>query len=194
MAKAPSGGMGRRNLRTYEPGIHRFAGWLLPTLSVLLMTIPAMAATDGQMGSISSGSIGLSIRRTNVVVVNGLTDIALAAWGAGSTAPSGFTGVCVFSSLGSFAITASSAHARGSDFRLSNGIDSIAYSVRWRDGAGESPLSSGVPLSNLRGDASSQDCSGTVPAQLAVHVSAQELQTADKGSYADTLTIVVAPE
>jgi hypothetical protein len=194
MTDTPSGRAGRQLLRIAEPETLRVMVQILGTLSIMLMAIPAVAATDGLVGSISSGNIGIFIRKTNVVAVSGLADIVLPAWNLASPAPSGSTDICVFSSLGGFEITASSAHSQGSDFRLSNGNDSIAYRVRWRDEDGESLLSNGTPLSNRRGDSISRNCRDRLPAQLAIHVPLQEMRTAREGGYVDTLTIVVAPE
>jgi hypothetical protein len=160
----------------------------------VLMGGSAVAATDGVLGSTSSGTTTVSITKTERVAISGMSDIALPPWSTGGPSPTGSTGGCVFSTTGRYRVTASSANTTGADFRLSNGLDFIVYSVEWIDAAGLTSMTAGTALTGRTGDAISQTCGGTLPANVVVKIDVGPMQAAASGAYTDTLTVLVAPE
>jgi hypothetical protein len=155
----------------------------------------AVAATDGVLGLTSQGTTIVSITKGDVVMITGLTDIALAPWTTGQPAPAGLSSACVFTSTGNYQVTASSANTTGSDFRLTDGLNFIVYTTAWNDGvSGAAALTGGTPLTTRVGDAVSMNCGGATPAQVTVNITVAEMNGAPVGSYTDTLTLLIAPE
>ena len=85
----------------------------------------ALGATDGILGSTSTGTVGISITKLDSVDVQ---DHAI-SWQPGDPSPS----ICVLST-DSYHVSATSDNTTGTDFRLSNGSTSILYTVAWIDG------------------------------------------------------------
>jgi hypothetical protein len=85
----------------------------------------ALGATDGILGSTSTGTVGISITKLDPVDVQ---DHAI-SWQPGDSSPS----ICVLST-DNYHVSATSDNTTGTDFRLSNGSTSILYTVVWIDG------------------------------------------------------------
>lgn len=82
-------------------------------------------------------------------------------------------------------------------FEISNGVDSLAYQIRFnhrpRSQGGRS-VSPGVPLTNRRNATDSLDCLTGLNANIQVRFQRADLQAANPGRYNGTLTVTVTPE
>lgn len=170
----------------------------------LALAAPAHSATDGTVGTSSTGTAVVTVNvapapGTNVIVT-GLNDIYFAALPAGS-AFSSSTGMCVRINrdlnasgfAGFYALTVTSAHGSGGTFNLAGPSVTVPYFVRFTS-PGNNPqiLQDGLRQGGIGGSGSiGSNCpntnflliSGTVP----VSVPAGATLT-------DTLTVLVEPE
>lgn len=169
-------------------------GLLAASVAASLGT-PARAASQGGIGAQSQGSVVISMIATGLVRISKLTDINLGTWTGGDL--TGTDTLCVFSSTWGYTLSASSQHGVGTGFRLSDGGGSfISYTVQWRDSFNRLfNLQNGVNTPFLWAIAFSTTCNfiGT-NARLSVRVPAANIGGQVAGTYADTLTLVVAPQ
>jgi hypothetical protein len=160
----------------------------------------ALAASQGTLGSTSTGSISLSASVPNRIQLTGLTDVAFTNQDP-STAASNSQNVCVWANTATkgYNVTATGSGASGA-FTLANGATSVPYSVEWSDSssaASGSTLAAGTALTGLASTATNPTCSAgpASSASLIVNLSATDLQSMKAAtSYTGTLTLVVAPE
>ena len=155
----------------------------------------ATAATDGAFGLTSIGTTDISIIRGETAQATGLEDIVLAPWTEGDIAPRGTATACIYTSTGTYQVSASSSNGAGGNFRLSSGTSFINYRVRWNDGVnGLTRLSNGTPAGGFVGDSTSLNCGGANPATIQVNITNAEISAAPIGTYSDTLTIMITPQ
>lgn len=169
----------------------------LAALAAIGLLVPSTggAATDGAFGLTSTGTADISIIRGETAQASGLEDIVLAPWTEGDTAPRGTATACVYTSTGSYQISASSSNGAGGNFRLTSGTAFINYRVRWNDGtSGLTLLSNGTPTGGFVGDSSSLNCGGANPATIQVNITNAAISAAPTGTYSDTLTIMITPQ
>lgn len=164
-------------------------------LAFLAWTTPSLAASDGTLGITSKATTTVSIIRGETARASGLEDIILSPWFQGEPAPVGDATACIYTSTGSYQMTALSANGVGTGFRLTSGPSYLDYTVRWNDGiTGLTSITHGVPVTGLVGDSTSTTCNGSNPATIQVQISNSQMQAAPIGLYGDTLTIVITPQ
>lgn len=108
--------------------------------------------------------------------------------------------ICIYSNglSNGYSIRADGSGAGGA-FTLSNGVTTMAYTVRWHNQAGQSNgtiLTTGALLGAQTTTAQNQLCSSGAPttASLIVTLPATSLSSAGAGNYSGTLTLIVAEE
>ena len=172
----------------------KIAVGLAAALSVSALGGVAFAATQGTLGSTSTGTSSLSATVTSLVQITDVADITLTAATAADPL-AGSDSVCVYSNASGnlYEITAQSANGSGS-FLLSDGSNTMAYTVSWTDADSTNvSLTEGAQSnSNLDGSASTT-CSDSLTSSVALNVPAATWTTSPAGTYTDTLTLVVAP-
>ena len=169
-------------------------------LAAVLAEGAALAATQGTLGSTSTGSVAIAASVPNRVRISGLTDVSFANQDP-ATAAANAQNVCVWSNTATkgYNVTASGSGA-ASAFTLANGAATVPYSVEWSGSSGQASgtaLTSGSALTGLVSTATNSNCaSGPVSsASLIVRISTANLQTMQAATnYTGTLTLVVAPE
>lgn len=169
----------------------------LIALLTMTLTFTAFAAQDGDVGSTSRGTMGVSINKGDEVRISNLRDVD---FGEQTSAPSERSiEVCVYSTTGKYDITASSASGDGDDFRMANNNNTefIEYDLQW---AHNTSANSGQDLDNgetsnqmTQADRNDSDCDDDTNARLFVEVDEDSFNDATAGSYTDTLTLVVSP-
>jgi hypothetical protein len=160
----------------------------------------AFAATQGTLGSTSTGSLSISASVPNRIQLTGLTDVAFTNQDPSSTA-SNAQNVCVWANTSTkgYNVTATGSGTSGA-FTLANGAATVPYSVQWSASSGAaagSALAAGTALTGLVSTATSPTCSAgpASSASLIVSLSSTNLQSMQAAtSYTGTLTLVVAPE
>jgi len=156
----------------------------------------AIAATDGTLGGTSSGTVDITVDVGDQILITGMTDIT------GSYVPgSNFTGssrACVYRNggTGDFDVQIDSANGTGTDFRLQDGGVFVTYDVTFDDGASgavdmDHAVNDNTSFTNA--NTTSPTCGGAPQSTIAIDVPDANLGAVAGGSYADTLTILVAP-
>jgi hypothetical protein len=169
-------------------------------LLALATSSAADAATQGTLGSTSTGSVSVSASVPNRVQLTGLTDVAFTNQDP-SVAASSAQNVCVWSNTSTRGYNVSaSGSGSGGAFTLANGASTVPYSVEWAASSGAtsgSALASGTALTGLTSTGINPTCSAgpASSASLVVKLSAANLQSMQAAtSYTGSLTLVVAPE
>jgi hypothetical protein len=178
----------------------RFCRLTAACTAAMLMHGTAFAATQGSLGSTSTGSISIGASVPNRVQLSGLSDVSFANQDP-ATAASNAQNVCVWSNTSTkgYNVTATGSGA-GSAFTLANAALTVPYSVEWAGTSGQSSgtaLTSGSALTGLTSVATNATCSAGAnsSASLIVKISSANLQTMQAATnYTGTLTLVVAPE
>lgn len=160
----------------------------------------ASAATQGSLGSTSTGSVAIGASVPNRVQLSGLTDVTFTNQDP-ATAALNAQNVCVWSNTSTkgYNVTASGS-GTGSAFTLASGALAVPYSVEWASSSGQSSgtaLTTGSSLTGLVSTATSANCSAgaSSSASLIVKISSPSLQSMQAATtYTGTLTLVVAPE
>lgn len=164
-------------------------------------------ATDGTIGATSTATSAMSCTIPDLIELTGVLDpiVNIASY-SGSGGVDVTDDVCVYNNDGSdnsgsqqYRITAYGAHAvgggAGTDFFLSNGTQTIAYTVAWNDqsgtNTGEAPLTANTQLAARQSGATgTYPCSGD-NARFHVVIANNDILSVPAGTYADTLTIVL---
>lgn len=169
-------------------------------LVAAMLHTSAFAATQGTLGTTSTGSVSISASVPNRVQLSGLTDVSFVNQDP-NTAALNAQNVCVWSNTSTkgYNVTASGSGA-GSAFTLANGAASVPYSVEWAPTSGQTSgtaLTAGTALTGLTSTATSATCGSgaSSTSSLIVKISTSNLQTMQAATtYTGTLTLVVAPE
>lgn len=161
---------------------------------------PVLAATQGNLGPTSSGSVSITASVPNRARISGLTDVTFLDQDP-ATAASAAQNVCVWSNTATKAYTVTATgNGTANAFTLSNGSATVPYSVAWSASINQTSgaaLTSGTASSSLVSTATSQTC-GSGPAasaSLIVGISTTDLGTMSAGSnYLGTLTLLITPQ
>lgn len=173
--------------------------------TTVLSSGAALAATQGILAATSTGSTNISVTKSTVAQITGLTDMTLASYLIGSGDQALSSDACVYSSTagGHYTVTATGSGA-SSAFTLSDGAShNIPYNVVWNSSGPGALGSTGVSLatnvsSPTLGNAStdSPSCTGATPgatARVNVNLLGTNLDAAPAGTYTGTLTLLITP-
>jgi hypothetical protein len=168
----------------------------LALAGALVAGTPAFAASQGSVGATSTGTSDVSVTVGGRVRITRLDDIALTFSGTGDVV--GSDAFCVYrNGTGIYQVTVSSDHASSADeFRATDGTSFVPYAVKYAEDL--SPADgldtiSGQTHTGLTGSGTSVACGGGDNASLEVTFNETDLQALATGTYADTITLVVAP-
>lgn len=167
----------------------------------LLLTTPAIGATNGSLGATSTGSVTINASVPGRVRISGLTDVTFSDADP-SAAASNAQSLCVWSNTSTrgYNITATGSGAASAFTLASGSLPVVPYTVAWASTSGQTSgtaLTAGTALTGQKSTAITSDCSAgpSASASLVVSMSSTTLQTMTAGStYNGTLTLVVAPE
>jgi len=160
----------------------------------------AFAATQGTLGTTSTGSVSIGASVPNRIQLSGLTDISFANQDP-ATSASNAQNVCVWSNTSTkgYNVTATGSGSANA-FTLSGGAQTVAYTVEWAGSTGQSSgtaLTAGSALTGLTSAATSATCASgaSSSASLIVKIPSANLQGMQAATnYTGMLTLVVAPE
>jgi hypothetical protein len=166
----------------------------------MLVDGAAVAATQGSLGSTSSGSISIGASVPNRVQLSGLSDVNFTNQDPATAALSA-QNVCVWSNTSTkgYNVTASGS-GTASAFTLANGALTVPYSVEWSQTSGQTSgtaLGVSTALTGQKSTATNALCASgpSSTASLIVKMSTASLQSMQAATtYTGTLTLVVAPE
>jgi len=180
---------------------------LIVAVAMLLFSLPAMAASDGDPGETSTGTSDISVTIPPLVRISGMEDITVASYTGGAAGIDEDFDLCIYSNMAaagnSYRVTMTSTSPYGgatpNQFRISNATNEqeIAYAVEWNDEAdvGGSAVTYNTPLTGQTGWSNDVDCTDTDDnANLRVQMTQTNLLAVLAGEYTSTLTVVIAPE
>jgi hypothetical protein len=165
------------------------------SLVVLALSCPAFAASQGSIGSTSSGAVRISVSIQAPARVSGLSDVAFDADGTGD-ATVVTQNLCIKGASHTYTVAASGSGPAGT-LSLSNGDKSIAYRVGWLpQGELDSDAhSSQLPVA-VQAAASPADCAreqGSGQLRIAIG-SADSAGMPANGPYTGSLVLMLSPE
>ena len=166
-------------------------------LVAFVMPQSGRAASDGTLGTSSSGSASISVTIPNLILISGMADIGFGTYsGVGDLNQN--EDICIYTNkaAGTYRVTGSGSGGGGA-FTLSDGTNTLAYNVFYNDvtgTTGEQQLTSGTPLGSQNGaNTTSQNCGGSNDANYHVQILGTNLLAAPSGAYSGTLTLLVEP-
>ncbi len=171
-------------------------------VSGMIATSGLMAATDGSLGTTSTGTLEINVDVEDIVMISGLSDIPIAFDNTGTGDLTGSSTACIYrNGAGTYSVNASG-DGVGSAFTIQNAAPTptiVAYTVAWDDdvaGAATAAVGLGTPLGGQTGaNTTETDCStGGANAFVEVTVPRASLTAAPSGTYNGTLTLEIAPE
>lgn len=176
-------------------------GALVSVLAIAISGGAAHAATQGSLGSTSTGNVSISASVAQRVQITGLNDVVFTNVDPG-TAVSSAQNICVWSngSTKGYNITATGSGASNAFTLSSAALPVAAYTVEYAGSSGQTSgtaLTAGTALTGLTSTATHATCSTgpSATGSLIVKMSASALQGMTAGaSYTGTLTLVVAAE
>ncbi|MEQ8690877.1 MAG: hypothetical protein RIC89_08580 [Pseudomonadales bacterium] len=160
------------------------------TLAAVAST--GFAATQGSLGFTSTGDLDIDLTVSDEVRINNLADITLGPFTGADV--SGSSPACVYRNGGpDYQVTATGDGALNA-FTLSNGTDTVPYSVTFTDTVDAVTLASGTAAvrTGAEGDPL-LNCSGGDNASIGVSVTAADASGLPQDTYIGTLTLMVAP-
>jgi len=166
-----------------------------------LISGSVMAATQGSLGTNSTGTLDITVDINDLVRVSNLDDLDLGIFNGGSSDLSATDTFCVYrNGAGTFDIVMSG-NGSSSAFTLTDGTNTIPYSVDFTNipAATTTSMTTNILVSGQQNaNTSSTTCSGAGDSDnvsVTVTVANNDLAAAPAGiNYAGTLTIVVSPE
>jgi len=184
-----------------------FIKLLIVAITMLLYSLPVMAASDGVAGETSTGTTDITVDIPPLVRISGMEDIEPAPYTGGAGGIDEDFDLCVYSNMAaagnSYDVTMTSTSpwggATADQFRISNNTNEqeIAYTVEWNDedGTGGSAVTYNTPLTGQTGWSNDVDCDGDGDnANLRVQMTQTNLLAVLAGEYTGTLTVVISPE
>lgn len=177
--------------------------WLVAATALVAAGVPlspAAAATQGSLGSTSTGSVTITASVPNRARISGLSDVSFLNHDPASAAASA-QNVCVWSNTATkaYTITASGSGAANA-FTLAAGASTVPYTVEWASSTGQTSgtvLNTGTPSASLTSTATHQSCTSgpSASASLIVRMASAALGSMDAGSsYTGTLTLLITPQ
>ena len=174
-------------------------------LIVFLSASPVWAATQGTLGATSTGTVNISITKSVQTQISDLSDMTLSNWSVGDGAVTLFSNACIYSSTGSYKVTATG-NGAGNAFNVASGSNVLPYTVTWNAGGQGNLANTGTSLvTNVQStnfanaNTSSANCSGGGPAndtaRVVVSITQANMDAASSSNtpYTGTLTMLISP-
>ena len=174
------------------------AGLAVSGVSMAVAVNPA-AVSVGAPGVTSIGSVDVTVEVQDMIRISGLNDAALqfGAYSGNGVNLTGTSPACVYrnGAATTYSIVASGGNNAAGVFNMKRtaGAQLIPYAVTW---GGTALSSAAAAVGGLSPDSrTSTTCGGApIAGKLQVDILASQLDQAEPGSYADTLTLTVAAE
>lgn len=168
---------------------------ILKFLICLSTSVAAFAATDGTVGTTSTGTSTVSLTIPKLVKIASMADFAFGTY-AGTGALDSNDDVNIASNYtGTYRVTLTGSGA-ASAFTITNGTQTIAYAPSFNKATGTAGgvlATSGTAITAQTGIVKPL-ATATLNANIRVQMTQANIQAVDAGTYSGTLTIVVTPE
>jgi hypothetical protein len=180
---------------------------IISLIFIAATVIPKIAwgASQGSLGSTSTGTANISITKSVQAQISDISDMTLSNWSVGDGAVTLTSNICVYSSTGSYKVTATGSGLLNA-FSISSGLNFIPYSVTWNSGGAGAINNTGTTLApNIQSasfsnaSVASATCNGggasNDTARVVVGVLSTDMQSAASSAtpYTGTLTMLITP-
>ncbi len=172
------------------------SSWLL--IGLMVSAGPALAASDGTLDATSASTTTLTLSKGEGLRISDIDDVA---FGVVTDQPvNHYEDVCIYSTTGTYTVTASSDHGTGTTFRLQGQSTSefLEYDLEWTSDtaatSGENLNHANVSATQADAHTSDPDCGGVPTARLIVDVDNDAFDAAASDTYVDTLTLTIEPD
>jgi hypothetical protein len=173
---------------------------LLLLITVVLGAGSLMAATDGTLGTTSTGTSVVTLTIPQFYRISGVADLSLGSY-SGTGTMTGNDDLCVYSNgVTTYKIRMTDDTTMTSNtFSIENAAHTkeIPMAVRWNSTTGtggNSAVTYNTQLSGTGANTTSSDCSsGGNTANIQVSFAQADLQAASAAAYSATLTLIVEP-
>jgi hypothetical protein len=193
--------------RERRPRGHGGRGWaLFSAATVLTVAVaalvfavgPSLAATQGSLGSTSTGTAVISLSKGFNALINQIGDLALGSWsGTGDLTDNDDVCVGTTNVTGNYGVTVSGSGTANA-FTITNGSQTLAYNAFWNDVTGTTgrvSVTTGTLLTGQTGAGTTANCNGTnTNANISVVIPEANLQAATASTFTGTLTLTISPE
>ena len=151
------------------------------------------AATQGTTGFTSVGDVDIFLTVSDEVRINNLVDITLPPFTGADV--QGTTDACVYRNGGTTYNGTATGSGAGNAFTLTDGVNTVPYTVTFDDGTGASGMTSGSALGRDNATGTDDSCvtAGADNATIEVTVTAADASGLPQATYSGTLTLLVAP-
>lgn len=169
---------------------------VLATVIAGLISTATFAATDGTLGSTSTGQVDLDLEILDSVEITALNDIDFGQYGGGDTGDiNAGDAYCVFVNGGDdYNITPTSSNGK---FALQGTLgDEIDYTVKLAGAATGASSASAVSYGDASGTFSgsnARDCGSTDNSSVDISITESDLLSVSTDTYSDTLILLVSP-
>lgn len=154
-----------------------------------------MAATQGTLGTSSTGDLDITLDIQALVQVNNLDDLDLGSFSGGATDLTGTDTFCVYRNGGGNFDIVMTGDGAASAFTLTDGSSTLPYAVDFTNAATTTAMTTNTLLAGqANADTTSTTCAGGDNMSVTVTVAAGDLSAAPAGTYGGTLTMTVSPE
>ena len=177
----------------------------LGILISMSLDVAAQAATQGTLGATSTGTANISITKSVQAQISDLSDMTLPSWSIGQGAVTLYSNVCIYSSTGSYKVTATG-NGTSNAYTIASGSNTMPYSVVWNAGGVGSLANTGTSLTTnvqstsfTNASTTSATCSGggsaNDTARVVVNIANTDISAAASSStaYTGTLTMLITP-
>ncbi len=184
---------------SHKYNIVLFGPFALVLLLAGVLSNSTWAATDGTAGATSTGDINVELTKGDAVRISDLQDMYFAS--GLSLPPRQIDDVCIYSTTGSYTITASSQGngSGGSQFRMLSASKGqiVRYFVEFRPDTfsqnGDTLLHNTTSTTYTNADTVSDTCSGGVNSRIIIEIHAPTFNAALPDTYTDLLTLLIQP-
>lgn len=180
---------------------------ILFIISLILLPLTAFSASQGTLGSTSTGTINISIGIGSVVQITQLKDIVFGYTpGVDVGDLTKVVDLCIYANNtgGTYKVTVSDTNATGGNMRIASAASTpsyIPYTTQWftnaaATGLPATTLTSGTQTATFSGASNtSRNCNNGASNNAAIKFTFLEadLTAAKAGSYTDVITILVSP-
>lgn len=157
-----------------------------------LFSAQAMAATDGSVGTTSSGTSQVSLDVADRIQISNVEDIALGTYGGTGDLNENMS-YCVYrNGGGDYELTLTTDQT---DFLVTDGTNTIPFAVQVdgdADASDGSSINYNIASAAMAGS-DAADCSGVDNGAMYVNFSEADLQAAPTSTYQATVTLLVEP-
>lgn len=169
---------------------------LVVSFFIFLLPSYALAATDGTLGTTSTGTTSITVTIPKLIRARSFSDFSLGTYsGAGDVTGNDDLNISINYVPGTYRVTASGSGA-ASAFTITDGTNTLAYNAYYNDATGITgrvAMTSGTAVTAQTGAVRPLSTT-TLNANLSIEFLEADIQAVDAATYTGSITLVFQPE